>query len=82
MTGKQNQITNIEQTSTPRLREYFPETLVWNPELITDKNGKAELKFKMADNITNVETLHDRFDQKRENRHCRKRSSGISAVFR
>jgi hypothetical protein len=38
--------------STPRLREYFPETLVWSPEIITDKNGKAELKFKFADNIT------------------------------
>lgn len=41
-----------EQNSTPRLREYFPETLVWNPELITDSNGRAELKFKLADNIT------------------------------
>ncbi|MGI8670318.1 MAG: alpha-2-macroglobulin family protein [Aridibacter sp.] len=40
------------QRSTPRLREYFPETLVWSPEIITNKNGKAELKFKMADNIT------------------------------
>ena len=38
--------------STPRLREYFPETLLWNPEVITDKNGKAEVKFKLADNIT------------------------------
>ncbi|MBP6005020.1 MAG: carboxypeptidase regulatory-like domain-containing protein [Pyrinomonadaceae bacterium] len=43
-TGKQN--------STPKVREYFPETLLWQPELITDANGKAELKFKMADNIT------------------------------
>jgi hypothetical protein len=41
-----------EQTSTPRLREYFPETLVWQPELLTDKKGRAELSFKMADNIT------------------------------
>lgn len=41
-----------EQTSTPRLREYFPETLFWNPEVITDTKGKAEVKFKMADNIT------------------------------
>jgi len=41
-----------EQNSTPRLREYFPETLLWNPELITDKKGKAELKFNLADNIT------------------------------
>jgi len=39
-------------TSTPRLREYFPETLVWQPELVTDSEGKAALKFKMADNIT------------------------------
>lgn len=41
-----------EQTSTPRLREYFPETLVWQPELITDKKGRADMSFKMADNIT------------------------------
>lgn len=41
-----------KENSTPRLREYFPETLLWSPELITDKNGKAELKFKLADNIT------------------------------
>ncbi|PYT01630.1 MAG: hypothetical protein DMF63_01935 [Acidobacteria bacterium] len=41
-----------EETSTPRLREYFPESLVWKPELITDKKGKAEVNFKMADNIT------------------------------
>ena len=38
--------------STPKLREYFPETLFWSPELITDKNGKAIINFKMADNIT------------------------------
>jgi hypothetical protein len=41
-----------EQTSTPRLREYFPESLAWQPELLTDKKGKAEFNFKMADNIT------------------------------
>ncbi len=40
------------QRSTPKLREYFPETLVWQPELITDKDGKAQLTFKMADSIT------------------------------
>jgi Large extracellular alpha-helical protein len=38
--------------STPRLREYFPETLFWAPEIITDATGRAEVKFKMADNIT------------------------------
>jgi hypothetical protein len=40
------------QKSTPRLREYFPETLLWSPELLTDKDGKATLNFKMADSIT------------------------------
>ncbi len=37
---------------TPRLRQYFPETLVWEPELITDATGRAQLKFKLADSIT------------------------------
>jgi A-macroglobulin TED domain/Alpha-2-macroglobulin family/MG2 domain/Carboxypeptidase regulatory-like domain/A-macroglobulin receptor binding domain/Macroglobulin domain MG3 len=38
--------------STPRLRQYFPETLVWQPSIETDGRGRAELKFKLADNIT------------------------------
>lgn len=37
---------------TPRLRKYFPETLVWKPEVITDKRGQAHIEFAMADNIT------------------------------
>ena len=41
-----------QQVSTPRLREYFPETLVWQPALETDKRGRAQLQFKLADNIT------------------------------
>ncbi|MHB0939278.1 MAG: MG2 domain-containing protein [Armatimonadota bacterium] len=35
-----------------RLREYFPETMYWNPALITDEHGKAELRIPMADSIT------------------------------
>jgi hypothetical protein len=38
--------------ATPRLREYFPETLLWNPELVTDSQGRAHLKFRLADSIT------------------------------
>jgi hypothetical protein len=38
--------------ATPRLREYFPETLLWQPQIETDKQGRAHLKFKLADNIT------------------------------
>lgn len=41
-----------EERETPRLREYFPETLLWQPEVVTDVDGKAEVKFRMADNIT------------------------------
>src|SRR5215204_787107 len=40
------------QLSTPRLREFFPETLVWSPELETGSDGTARLNFKLADNIT------------------------------
>src|SRR5262249_35294996 len=40
------------QLSTPRLREYFPETLLWQPSVETDKQGRAQINFKLADNIT------------------------------
>ncbi|MBI3267434.1 MAG: hypothetical protein HYZ53_00315 [Planctomycetes bacterium] len=35
-----------------RVREKFPETLVWRPELVTDEKGAAELPLEMADSIT------------------------------
>jgi hypothetical protein len=38
--------------ATPRLREYFPETLLWRPEVLTDDKGRAQLKIPLADNIT------------------------------
>jgi hypothetical protein len=37
---------------TPKLRKYFPETLVWRPEVITDEKGHAKIRFPMGDNIT------------------------------
>ena len=37
---------------TPKLRKYFPETLVWRPEVITDATGHARIHFPMGDNIT------------------------------
>lgn len=52
MPKKESENTENLEKSTPKLREYFPETLVWSPELLTNKDGKAELKFKMGDNIT------------------------------
>ena len=39
-------------TSTPRLRDYFPETLLWRPEVITARDGTATIHFPVADSIT------------------------------
>jgi hypothetical protein len=35
-----------------RVREYFPETMLWQPALITDDNGMAVLPLSFADSIT------------------------------
>jgi hypothetical protein len=35
-----------------RVREWFPETLLWRPEVITDDNGHASLDVDLADSIT------------------------------
>jgi uncharacterized protein YfaS (alpha-2-macroglobulin family) len=36
----------------PRLRQYFPETLYWAPEVLTDEGGSVSLQIPMADSIT------------------------------
>jgi hypothetical protein len=36
----------------PRLRQYFPETLYWAPEVLTDEDGFVSLQIPMADSIT------------------------------
>jgi len=42
-----------EQTAEPpRLRQYFPETLYWAPEVLTDESGFVSLEIPMADSIT------------------------------
>jgi hypothetical protein len=35
-----------------RVRQHFPETLLWQPELITDDQGRAALDIDLADSIT------------------------------
>jgi hypothetical protein len=35
-----------------RVRQDFPETLLWRPELITDDTGRASLDIDLADSIT------------------------------
>jgi len=44
-------------SSAPRIREYFPETLFFMPELITDEKGHARLTLPPADSITSWRML-------------------------
>jgi hypothetical protein len=37
---------------SPRVRQDFPETLLWRPEVITDDDGRAGLDIDLADSIT------------------------------
>ncbi|MEJ5200881.1 MAG: MG2 domain-containing protein [Anaerolineales bacterium] len=36
----------------PRLRQYFPETMFWLPDAVTDTKGKLRLEVPIADSIT------------------------------
>jgi len=38
--------------AAPRIRQFFPETLLWVPELETDASGLASLDVPLADSIT------------------------------
>lgn len=45
--------TRGQAAPPPRIRRWFPETLLWRPELITDENGVATLDIApLADSIT------------------------------
>ena len=50
--GMANSVTKSGAMSTPRLRQDFPETMLWEPALVTDRRGHAKLNFQFADNIT------------------------------
>ena len=36
----------------PRLRQYFPETMLWIPDAVTGPDGRLDLEFQVADSIT------------------------------
>jgi hypothetical protein len=44
--------TLAQQIATPKLRDYFPETLLWQPSLKTGNDGRAQVRFKLADSMT------------------------------
>lgn len=42
----------VQKGESPRIRQFFPETLYSNPQVITDQNGQATIDVRMADSIT------------------------------
>ncbi len=36
----------------PRLRQWFPQTLLWQPQLVTDDQGRVQVDMPLADSIT------------------------------
>ncbi|MBN1817594.1 MAG: hypothetical protein JW828_09540 [Sedimentisphaerales bacterium] len=44
--------SGLESQEPIRIREYFPETLYFNPAVITDPRGTASLSIPLADSIT------------------------------
>ncbi len=40
------------EIATPRVRDFFPETLLWIPELETNRAGSATASFQLADSVT------------------------------
>ncbi len=40
------------QVQAPRLRQYFPETMYWLPDAVTDPSGNLHLELPAADSIT------------------------------
>jgi hypothetical protein len=43
---------NITAPAAPHVRSYFPEALYINPEIVTDRDGRASIAIPMADSIT------------------------------
>jgi 5-hydroxyisourate hydrolase-like protein (transthyretin family) len=37
--------TTASAAEPPRLRQYFPETMLWSPDLVTDKQGNLHIDF-------------------------------------
>ncbi|TNE51187.1 MAG: hypothetical protein EP343_03610 [Deltaproteobacteria bacterium] len=44
--------TGSKLKAPTRIRKYFPETLLWLPQLLTDAKGKASVTIPLADSIT------------------------------
>jgi uncharacterized protein YfaS (alpha-2-macroglobulin family) len=47
-----DEVTTSAGATPPRLRQYFPETMLWLPEMVTDEHGSLHIDFDVADSIT------------------------------
>jgi hypothetical protein len=50
-TSQSSMLASVPST-TPRPRTYFPETLLWLPEIPTDAAGRATTELTLADSVT------------------------------
>ncbi|HLY08332.1 MAG TPA: alpha-2-macroglobulin family protein [Planctomycetota bacterium] len=50
-------VTPAPEPAPARVRELFPETLFWQPQLITDDRGRARVTLPAADSITSWRML-------------------------
>ena len=50
--GPEDPTDGEEDGANPRVRQYFPETLWVQPDIITDENGNFSITIPMADSIT------------------------------
>ncbi len=50
--GTKDMGTGATANEPPRLRQYFPETMLWLPNEVTDDSGALRLEFPVADSIT------------------------------
>ncbi len=51
-TGSAPKADEQPSTAPPRLRQYFPETMLWLPDAMTDQAGHLHLDVPVADSIT------------------------------
>ncbi len=49
---REDVVTATASEPATRVRDYFPETMYWNPALITDEHGATEIHVPVADSIT------------------------------
>ena len=44
------------------MRSDFAETVYWHPLLVTDENGRANIKFDLSDSVTSYRVLAEGHD--------------------